>query len=478
MSQRIDRRAFLKALGLSGGAGAVALYGLPERRLSELGGIIQEANANRPSEIMARPFWVKRVPEITLGMGEMRDDYQRWDPVNDQFHSFAKYVGKGEADRLSALSDENTARWLRDDRPGYALRDRALANAVNLVNMSNGPYGGDNVGLQSWTPMPWTEGLRQQASGLGVAYSAPREIAARDIKAAARHFGSALTGITSLDRRLIFEKHSSGKAIVFEDVAQPYSNDEKFVIPESFGHVIVLTSRMSPEIIARAPSALESAGANFGYSMMTWTSGMLAEFIRGLGYEAIPLKNNFSMNVAFAARAGLGEVGRINRLVTPEYGPMVRLSVVLTNLPLAVDGPIDAGIAEFCARCKKCAQDCPSGALSFDDQPSFQTVGAWNNPGHKAWFPDSPKCFSYWQESTNDCGICFASCPWSKKDAAWMHELVKSTAAATPLFDRFMRTMDDGFGYGVKNTDAEQLGWWELDMPEYGFDTSQGHRRV
>jgi ferredoxin len=98
--------------------------------------------------------------------------------------------------------------------------------------------------------------------------------------------------------------------------------------------------------------------------------------------------------------------------------------------------------------------------------------------GHKAWFCDAPKCFSYWREITTGCGICHAVCPWAKKDKAWLHDLVKVSAAATPLFDSFFRTMDDAFGYGLKNSDEEQLAYWDLDLPEYGIDTTHGHGRV
>jgi len=479
MSKQLSRREFLKTLGLFGGVTAFN-FSVLQKNEAELAEIVKAANESRPAALYGRPFWVKQVSEVPLGMGVMTEEYKRFNPVKTQFGSFAKYVGEEKANELRALNGKNTAEWMKEGRPGYNLRDRAFANASNLLNMVSGPFGGDNVGIQSWQPMPWTMGLRKQAAELGVKYDVPPEIAARDVKAAARHFGSAITGITVIDKRLINSHHSSGREIVFEDAEQPYSDEEKFVIPNSFKYAITLASRMPVEAHLRTPSAISSGATRLGYSEMAWVSGNLAEFIRGLGYHAIPMKNDFCSTVAFGVLSGVGELGRTNRLVTPEYGTLVRLSVVLTDLPLAVDSPIDAGISQFCVRCKKCAEACPSGALSMEDEPTFDVPEGyeWVNPGHKAWWPDQRKCYSYWQEITTGCGTCFSVCPWSKKDKAWLHDMVKITAATTPAFDSFFRTMDDAFGFEVKNSDQEQDAWWELDLPEYGIDTTQGHRSV
>jgi reductive dehalogenase len=177
--------------------------------------------------------------------------------------------------------------------------------------------------------------------------------------------------------------------------------------------------------------------------------------------------------VAVAVDAGLGELGRTNRLVTPEYGPNVRLAKVLTDLPLAVDQPIDFGLLEFCKVCKRCAEECPAKCLSFDDEPSFEVRGGWNNPGHQAWFEDSPKCLAYWQESISGCSICIGVCPWSKKDKTQVHSIVKTASAKIHALDGFFTAMDEAFGYGRQKSARE---WWSLNIPEYGIDTTPRKR--
>ncbi|MDO4616637.1 MAG: hypothetical protein Q4B03_04175 [Lachnospiraceae bacterium] len=64
-----------------------------------------------------------------------------------------------------------------------------------------------------------------------------------------------------------------------------------------------------------------------------------------------------------AVQAGLGCIGYNNLLVTPEYGPRVRLRAMTISLPLPATGPIDY---DPCASCEKtCIRSCPMH--SFDE---------------------------------------------------------------------------------------------------------------
>jgi len=56
-------------------------------------------------------------------------------------------------------------------------------------------------------------------------------------------------------------------------------------------------------------------------------------------------------------------LGRNGLLITPQYGPRVRISKVLTDLPLVPDEPIEFGVTEYCEKCKRCAKYCPGQAI-------------------------------------------------------------------------------------------------------------------
>jgi epoxyqueuosine reductase len=62
---------------------------------------------------------------------------------------------------------------------------------------------------------------------------------------------------------------------------------------------------------------------------------------------------------AVARMAGLGWQGKNLLLITPQYGSAVRLVTVLTDAPLAVDGPVK----NRCGACTRCQEACPAGAI-------------------------------------------------------------------------------------------------------------------
>lgn len=65
---------------------------------------------------------------------------------------------------------------------------------------------------------------------------------------------------------------------------------------------------------------------------------------------------------AFAARAGLGWVGKHTNLINPQAGSFVFLGEIVTTLALAVDAPL----RKTCGSCTRCITACPTGALRGD----------------------------------------------------------------------------------------------------------------
>ena len=95
----------------------------------------------------------------------------------------------------------------------------------------------------------------------------------------------------------------------------------------------------------------------------------LAAFIRALGMttasarpaEARPLCDDAPvLERAWAARAGLGFVGKNGLLIVPGVGSMVLLGEVVTALRLEVDAPM----VERCGSCRRCLDACPTQAFA------------------------------------------------------------------------------------------------------------------
>lgn len=454
-TDQLNRREFFKGLGT---AGAAALL------FSAVGGTLAGDVLQTPTSggLHNRPWWVKSVDEPTLGIN--------WQAM-ERFNAFAghvrgvqglRYVGdEAEIARLEREASALEIDRMQRDMPGYQLRDQAL-NAAFQSARDALPVS--FLGLQQ-APTPEERGVPQ--------WRGTPEDASSAVKAALRHMGAATVGIVELDertRKLIYAVDTDGKAVEFEETPLGYETDDRRVIPYGHRWAIVYTVQMSEETLKRAPTMTGAQTTMLAYSRGLSIQLTAQEFLRGLGYQALgpPAVNALGIAPALAVMGGLGELSRLNRVVTPEYGPMVRIFFLITDLPLAPDRPIDAGIARFCRTCMKCAEACPPSALSFAVEPTWQPTGPWNNPGHEAWFEDSPRCRRYWFETAGtNCGICFAVCPFSKKDRSFMHDFMKMHIATLPAVDGVVRSLDDAFGYGIQR-DPEQ--WWHSDLPPYGIE--------
>jgi epoxyqueuosine reductase len=91
----------------------------------------------------------------------------------------------------------------------------------------------------------------------------------------------------------------------------------------------------------------------------------LAAFVRSLGTDAPPVRarpicdREPVLERAWAARAGLGFIGKNGLLIVPGLGSMVLLGEVVTTLELDVDSPIQ----ERCGSCTRCLDACPTRAF-------------------------------------------------------------------------------------------------------------------
>ncbi len=182
----------------------------------------------------------------------------------------------------------------------------------------------------------------------------------------------------------------------------------------------------------------------------------VANYIQELGYEARAHSNSDSqvLHLPLTLLAGLGELSRIGELVlNPYLGPRFKTSVITTNLPLAVDKPIDFGLQDFCNSCRKCARECPCGAISYGDKVMFN--------GYEMWKPDVEACARYRIANPNGsaCGRCMKMCPFNK-EGQLQHRLGLWLAINVPAMHKVLIWLDDVLEYG-KRTPIWK--WW-LDL--------------
>jgi len=112
---------------------------------------------------------------------------------------------------------------------------------------------------------------------------------------------------------------------------------------------------------------------------------------------------------AWAARAGLGWIGKNTNLISPESGSFFFIGSLILDILLHYDQPIN----DFCGDCDRCIRACPTTAIV------------------KPHIIDARRCISYltienkeeidgsfsnqFQNRVFGCDVCQDVCPWNRK---------------------------------------------------------------
>ena len=174
------------------------------------------------------------------------------------------------------------------------------------------------------------------------------------------------------------------------------------VVDELFRHE-------DPSTIFTYRGLYDSVNANLNRAAL-----LIAKKIQEAGFKAYlisaaqtvnerKLEGSFSNKLA-ANLAGLGWIGKSCLLITPDYGPRLRLATILTDAPMEAGTPLSVR----CGDCKKCVDVCPVKAFT---EVSFK--------------PSEPRdmrfrahlCRDYMDKRTQTlgeglCGLCVYICPY------------------------------------------------------------------
>ena len=180
-----------------------------------------------------------------------------------------------------------------------------------------------------------------------------------------------------------------------------------------FPNVIVLIYEMDKDLIQKAPSFDTFKMIMGTYKELNQYTNLLANFLRRKNYavQAGPALGGVSNYVVMAKNANLGWVGKLGLLITPEFGPRIRISVIFTNiqnLPMSNVGKNNSHswIESFCKKCNECVKACPGGAIL--DKPLIIKKTQNTNI-------DNKKCYPHFYDQFG-CTVCIKSCPFSYRD--------------------------------------------------------------
>lgn len=290
-----------------------------------------------------------------------------------------------------------------------------------------------------------TEALREAVDGpvAEEQNAMPPEKMTRYIKELAKYYGALTVGVTELKPYHVYSNIGRGTG--------PYGD------PIAVEHrwAVAFTVQMDHDMIGEnpyAPGVMESAHE---YVEVARIAVQLAAAIRSLGYPSrAHIDGNYRVIAPLVARdAGLGEIGRIGLLITPQYGPRVRIGVVTTDIPLVADTYVpDMGVIDFCNNCQKCAENCPTRSIPFG--PRKEVNGAL------CWKINPETCYHLWTAVGTDCGVCLSVCPYAHPNHP-AHNAVRWGVTKSGFYRRFARLTDDFF-YGRKRAPHDAPDWTHI----------------
>jgi reductive dehalogenase len=201
------------------------------------------------------------------------------------------------------------------------------------------------------------------------------------------------------------------------------------------------------------------------YQHLGMVTETIVNYIHRLGWDASPqygpsFVNKYSVLLPpLLIAAGIGEISRAGIVLNPYLGLAYKAAVVLTDMPIVPDQPIDFGLQEFCRNCKICAKNCPSKAISVGEKVMYN--------GYETWKLDTRRCASYNFTNKNGtmCNTCVKSCPWSNP-STFPHNLIRSLIIDMPFTRAIAIKVAEILG---ERMTAPEKKWWR-DM-EYVGDT-------
>lgn len=247
------------------------------------------------------------------------------------------------------------------------------------------------------------------------------QVLAREVKEFGKKIGISALGITKYDPKYTF-KGFEGRQVG--------------------DNVIAMVLEQNYEATQVLPNVRADKAALICYAEMMDLAAELAEFLQAKGYKAHP--HDFqgeTVVLKYAVAAGLGQMGLNGQILTPKAGSRCRVTIIVTDAPLAHDEPVDYGIPGVCDRCKACVERCPSGAI----------------PANRKWYRgvmkaklNSARCFPLVSQLAG-CGICMKVCPIQKYG---LPEVLKEFIATGKIKG--------------KGTDELEGYNWPLDGRRYG----------
>ncbi len=391
-------------------------------------------------------YSISNYKEIEKPTTEIVGEIERFDERKTGFNRATRgdYGSKikGPAEKAKSCIDISIMSYFFESgkMPGMPKMGGSFGKAGMKPEMGKTPFGSPKSSMSKMMAKP---------SGEPKPLNNDINVVSRHIKSYGTFMGADLVGICEIPDYAYYSHDKNGN---------PVEKKYKYAI------CIIVDQDYDTLEASNGKDWISGAQSYMSYSKAAFTASAMAKYIQSQGFEA---KDNHLLDYQVIVPpllelAGIGEMGRYGIVINPSMGSRFKASVVLTNMPMAIDKPIKFGVQEFCKVCKKCAKECPSQAIAHDDEKIIHN-------GYKKYGFDYASCskFRLSNPHGSSCGNCIKVCPFNKSEGL-IHDLARWTIRTLPIFNQLIVWGDDLLGYGKQKKDNK---WW-FDMEETKSNTS------
>jgi len=176
--------------------------------------------------------------------------------------------------------------------------------------------------------------------------------------------------------------------------------------------VIVMAINLLDASLESAPNREYSITYNVANRELDQIAFRVARFLQDKGYRALQVPASPPYDISSKMGdlshrhagylAGLGVFGKNSLLLSPKFGPRIRLVSVITDASLIADEPLDI---DLCKDCDMCIRACPARALKADRIVDKLRCDMHHvEVGKRLQLAD-------WEQI---CGVCILVCPVGK----------------------------------------------------------------
>ena len=275
----------------------------------------------------------------------------------------------------------------------------------------------------------------------------------KHIKRVARMMGADAVGIAPTLPEFIYKggaRRTEDEALVMAKTGETPED-----IARRFPYAVVFLTAWDDRLVRAHRHHIADQNYHFYGMKAEVAQNNLAGYIQELGYK---VSQGSANPMPMAIAAGLGELGRNGMVISEHNGARHNPKVILTDMPLVPDKPVDLGVSDFCNICKKCAVACPTNSISHEEKKVINGVEKWAI-NWKTCYAIRPHMKDFWQS----CFTCIAACPYTKPNTWWRTATVtllrRTAIPLRPLVIRPLIALDNAIWGEIPRKRVKFLGY-------------------